>query len=332
MKNNIIDVTDAINIFYDAVMTRITSWPKSTLYGLYNKRHLSEVERDLAASIGENFKKNEKEIKIMFAVELFLASGCSLTDKQLEELTKQAREQDGIIPTISSSSVGRYLTSDEVAMLFGNRIADEIKYHRTKHKEDAPLKGGLESAKNFSSSTLSEKEIKEIIIAMANYYLEGLTYYEIADRINETYHTSYDYQDVRHTLMLKLKRYDEGLFYDVKDKREQNERAVITKRKEIILQMYHMYIDSNKTFLEIAREFNVDESRVSVRLSTRSLKDLMIEFPEEVTEEMIQKVEAKKKINMGNKRKVTAIIPAEAIDTLFPLEDEATSSSGNQVR
>lgn len=77
-----------------------------------------------------------KDKKILLVVSAFLDQGCRISDNSLSEITG-----------ISSSSIGRYLTSDRTRQLIGDDNFAFIKLQRKKNKLIGRQKGGQISSR-----------------------------------------------------------------------------------------------------------------------------------------------------------------------------------------
>lgn len=77
-----------------------------------------------------------RDEKILFVVNAFLDNGCRVSDQELSEITG-----------ISSSSIGRYLTSTRTRELIGDDNFAFIKLQRNKNKLIGRKKGGKNSSR-----------------------------------------------------------------------------------------------------------------------------------------------------------------------------------------
>ena len=77
-----------------------------------------------------------RDEKILFVVNAFLDNGCRVSDQELSKITG-----------ISSSSIGRYLTSTRTRELIGDDNFAFIKVQRNKNKIMGRKKGGKNSSR-----------------------------------------------------------------------------------------------------------------------------------------------------------------------------------------
>ena len=94
------------------------------------------------------------EFQIRFAVEIFKASDYSLSDVEIANLLKSAREVSPNVPVMSSSTIGRKLIDSRIAEYYG---IDEYREILKKRRENL-IKGKSKGGKAYAEKNIATRD------------------------------------------------------------------------------------------------------------------------------------------------------------------------------
>ena len=144
---NVVEIIEELKEYLDAkYLGRIPQRKdkKIDLRGIEVFRMAPEVEK-----MGrETQNQYNIEMKIRLAVEIFVRSGFSLSDVEISSLLTEAHEVDPRVPTISRSSIDRYLKDEWIREFYSDDIYRVLLEKRKENLMAAKSKGGKSYAQN----------------------------------------------------------------------------------------------------------------------------------------------------------------------------------------
>ena len=92
----------------------------------YGNEPLQNITEELRNNFFDLSKQEQKNVKIRFVVEAILYDNIPHTIEEIAAFTYITHELDAFIPTISSSSIQRYLHNPYVRAKYGEEVVEKI--------------------------------------------------------------------------------------------------------------------------------------------------------------------------------------------------------------
>lgn len=313
MKNKL-NTIDVITLYYQIARNIVVN--RSHYYNANltdENMPLTKESADLIRQMYIGFSGNDTiTTKVRFVIELFLSTETHYTIEEISAFTRLAHELDPFVPAISSSSVQRYCTAYTSSDIIPKAKIAKVQEILEENAKIGRSKGGtISTLENIATKdengkfTGSVKGTKsadftpdyiELVEGQAKQFLNGDSLDTIAATTSVMLGHEVTKLEVRRALNVDLKKVNKNLYDKIQEfKKTQKKLEQITARDELI-EMYHLYIDEGYSYSQIAASFDINISNVSRALNQR-LRQMAKIFPDDITPEMLQKVDEKKLAN-----------------------------------